>query len=199
MKALIVVDVQVDFCPGGALAVEGGNEIALDIASHLELEARSPYYDHVFFTRDWHEAPPSTNGGHFGDPPDFVDTWPVHCVMGTPGAAFHPALAPYVQAADTRGGGDLFLKGTGRPDYSGFQGVNRRGYSLDEWLRKNDVEEVHICGLAGDYCVRQTALDSVRHGYDTVVLGSLTASVGGDKATLETITQVAYLKAELNV
>lgn len=179
-QALIVVDVQNDFCEGGALAVEGGNQVALDIAEVIE--TTGDYYDVVVYTADWHEAPPSDNGGHFGDPPDFVDTWPVHCVENTPGAAFHEAIGRI-----PKGDGEIFRKGQGRPDYSGFQGVNADGETLAEFLRAYDIECIDVCGLAGDYCVRHTALDGIREGFDVWMLAGLTASVGGAEATIETL------------
>lgn len=184
-QALIVVDVQLDFCEGGALAVDGGNAIAERIANYIE--RYGPTYNSVVFTKDWHEAPPSTNGGHFGDPPDFVDTWPVHCVMHTPGAEFHPAIKDVAWEYPLD---HTFYKGTGRPDYSGFQGLNQNNETLTDFLRGHNIGLVDVVGLAGDYCVKQTALDAARLGLNTMMFRPLTASVGGDEATERAIREV---------
>lgn len=180
-KALIVVDVQNDFCEGGALAVEGGNEVAENIAEFIN--SSGDQYDLIVYTKDWHEAPPSTNGGHFGDPPDFVDSWPVHCVAETPGAEFHPAIKNFLF-------GPTFYKGYGKPDYSGFQGKSF-DEGLNEVLKSKGITEVDVVGLAGDYCVRETALDAVKNGYKVNLLTNMIASVRGDEATQETVQDVA--------
>lgn len=199
-KALIVVDLQVDFCEGGALAVEGGNAVAEGLRDYIY--AYQDEYDEIVFTKDWHQAPPSTNGGHFALPPaqpDYVDTWPVHCVQGTHGAEFHPSIShavqDYVALKSSKGKvtsyRNVFKKGNGRPDYSGFQGRNAIQELLDEFLRDSGITEVHIAGIAGDYCVRQTALDAVRFGYDVVLLDAFIASVGGPVATDNMLAEVA--------
>lgn len=162
MKALIVVDVQVDFCEGGALGVGGGNAVADAIA---QLIASEHGYDHVVATRDHHIDP----GDHFSDAPDFVDSWPPHCVVGTPGQDLHPALRGIDFDA-------VFDKGSYAAAYSGFEG-DADGVSLADWLRDRDVTCVDICGIATDYCVRATVLDAVREGFDTTVLADLTAAV----------------------
>ena len=180
--ALIVVDVQNDFCEGGALAVSGGNLVAQGVAEYITATKR--FYDEIVFTMDWHKAPPDTNGGHFGDPPDFVDSWPVHCVAGTNGARLHPVLEYKEEYTRV-----IFKKGYGQPDYSGFQGKSD-GQWLDEFLRERGIDEVDICGLAGDYCVRQTALDAIKRGYNTVVIPQLIASVGTYTETLKTLRMV---------
>lgn len=169
MRALVVVDVQIDFCEGGALAVSGGSQVGADIANYIK--EHGDYYDQIVFTKDWHLDLPDTNGGHFGDPPDFVNSWPVHCVAGTHGAYLHGMLAPIAPF------NLIFYKGTGRPDYSGFQGENVEGVGLNAFLTHNNVDEVHVCGLAADYCVKETALDAVRLGYNTIILPTLTAAV----------------------
>lgn len=190
-KALIVVDVQNDFCEGGALAVEGGNEVAVKILDYIESE---PGYDLIVFTKDWHQPWPATNGGHFSENPDFVDSWPPHCQQGTYGAEFHWAVE------DAHGGQAkwnlVFRKGDGKPDYSGFQGFNDRNQPLDEFLKgDNDIygviDEVDIVGIAGDYCVLQTALDAVRNGYKVNLLTNMIASVRGHEATLAAVQEVA--------
>jgi nicotinamidase/pyrazinamidase len=175
--ALIVVDVQNDFCEDGSLAVAGGNAVAEAVAWTIK-HTRGAYAE-VVFTKDWHNALPDNNGGHFSATPDFVDSWPVHCVAGTRGADLHPTLAEARDAYTM----PIFRKGQGKPDYSGFQGTSSSGQSLHEFLQKAGIDEVHIVGIAGDYCVRQTALDAKRLGYRTYLLPSMIASVGGPEAT----------------
>lgn len=162
-RALIIVDVQNDFCEGGSLPVTGGAGVAAGISRVLSNEP--PRWDHVVATKDYHIDP----GPHFGDPPDYVDTWPVHCVAGTPGADFHPEL-------DTHRIEAVFCKGEHAAAYSGFEG-HSGSFGLAAWLRVHDVSEVEIVGLATDHCVRATALDAVREGFTTTVLLDLTAGV----------------------
>ena len=170
VKALIVTDVQNDFCEGGSLAVQGGAEVAYRIGELLhhwqEANPRTREYAVVVATRDHHIDP----GSHFSDDPDFVDSWPVHCVAGTDGAAFHPNLDP--QPFDA-----IFLKGEHQAAYSGFEGKAGDGTLLADWLRQHDVSEVDVCGIATDYCVRATALDAQREGFSTRVLTHLIAGV----------------------
>lgn len=194
-KALIIVDVQRDFCEGGALAVEGGLGVAEKIYWHVFEHADK--YDEFIFTKDWHEAPPSTNGGHFAlppDEPDFVDSWPVHCVKESPMSDFAPGakrafLRLYDAGRITRD--NLFFKGTGSPDYSGFQGVNEKGVTLLDFLRDREVVELDVVGIAGDYCVRATAQDAQHHGFETYMLPEMVVSVGGDEATAETMQMLS--------
>ena len=160
-SAVIVVDVQNDFCEGGSLAVAGGAGVARAISDRL---ARGGF-DHAVATRDHHVDP----GTHFAERPDFVDTWPRHCVAGTPGAALHPDLATDVLAA-------VFDKGEFAAAYSGFEG-RAADVGLAEWLRAHDVDAVEIMGIATDHCVRATALDAVREGFATTVRLDLTAGV----------------------
>ena len=169
-KALIVVDVQNDFCEGGSLAVEGGAEVAFRIGAQLhkwqEASAGEREYSVVVATRDHHIDP----GAHFSSSPDYVDSWPAHCVVGTDGAAFHPNLDPQPFRA-------VFLKGEHQAAYSGFEGRAEDGRPLAQWLRDFDVTSVDICGIATDYCVKATALDARREGFQTRVLGDLVAGV----------------------
>ncbi|MFC3896949.1 isochorismatase family protein [Lentzea rhizosphaerae] len=157
-KALIVVDVQNDFCEGGSLAVAGGAAVAAAISQHIA----SSSYDHVVATRDYHVDP----GPHFSETPDFIDTWPVHCVAGTPGASFHPELD--VSAVE-----QVFSKGRFAAAYSGFEAEN----DLAGWLTDKGVTDVDVVGIATDHCVRATALDAQRNGFRTTVLVGLTAAV----------------------
>ncbi|SDD72208.1 isochorismatase family protein [Actinokineospora iranica] len=167
--ALIVVDVQVDFCEGGSLAVTGGAKVAAAISEHMA----ATRYDHVVATRDFHIDP----GPHFSDTPDYVDSWPVHCVVDTAGAAFHPAL-------DVAPIGAVFSKGAYTAAYSGFEGVGPDGLSLADWLRARDVAKVDVAGIATDHCVRATAFDAAAAGFATTVLLDLTAGVSAP--TVET-------------
>lgn len=184
-RALVVIDVQRDFCEDGALAVSGGNEVARRISNHIDYAAEQ--YATVAFTKDWHHALPDTNGGHFAVPPtepDYVNTWPVHCVAGTDGSRLHSALEPFALSHPT------FYKGQGRPDYSGFQATRNAqvdGITLDEHLRDLSVTDLYVCGLAGDFCVRQTVIDGLMNGYRVVVMPDMVASVGGDIETWRTL------------
>lgn len=171
-RALIIVDVQNDFCEGGSLAVAGGAAVASSIARYVA--AHRGEYAAVVATADWHEDP----GPHFAtapEPADYVDTWPAHCVADTPGAAFHPALQATVADADA-----VFRKGRRSAAYSGFEGTTTeagRDVGLGEWLADCGVRQVDVVGIATDHCVRATALDAVRSGLGTRVLLDLTAAV----------------------
>lgn len=171
-KALIIIDVQNDFCEGGSLPVSGGAEVATAISEHVGKHKDA--YSHIVATRDFHLDP----GEHFSDEPDFVDTWPPHCVIGTPGADFHPnlALAPIEV---------VFSKGRDAAAYSGFEGMSDDDVPLADWLREHSVDEVDVVGIATDHCVRATAVDAARAGFRTNVLLDLTAGVAApttDKA-----------------
>ncbi|MBW0116587.1 isochorismatase family protein [Pseudonocardia abyssalis] len=162
-RALIVVDVQNDFCEGGSLAVAGGAAVAAAVS------ARMGGYDVVVATRDHHVDP----GDHFSDTPDFVHSWPPHCRVGTPGASFHPALdVGPVQA--------VFSKGEYTAAYSGFEGADPFGVTLRDWLVERRVDAVDVVGVATDHCVRATALDAAAAGLDTTVLLDLCAGVAPD-------------------
>ncbi|TDC80366.1 isochorismatase family protein [Micromonospora sp. KC606] len=163
-NALIIVDVQNDFCEGGSLAVGGGAGVAAGISRLLAADPGR--WDHVVATKDFHVDP----GSHFGDPPDYVDSWPRHCVVGTTGSEFHPEL-------ETGRIETIFHKGEHAAAYSGFEGHADDGECLADWLRRHDVDRVDLVGIATDHCVRATALDSAREGFDTTVLLDLTAAV----------------------
>jgi nicotinamidase/pyrazinamidase len=164
MRALIVVDVQNDFCEGGSLAVTGGAAVAAGISAYLA--AGGDGYAHVVASRDHHIDP----GDHFSDHPDFARSWPPHCVAGTHGEEFHPDLdISRIEA--------VFSKGAYAAAYSGFEGTDGAGTPLADWLRARDVDELDVTGIATDYCVRATALDAAREGFATRVLVPLTAGV----------------------
>ncbi len=172
-RALVVVDVQNDFCEGGSLAVAGGAAVATAISAYL---ADNPGYDVVVATRDAHIDP----GPHFSATPDYVDSWPVHCVVGTEGAALHPNLT-------WRDFAGIFDKGNYAAAYSGFEGRDADGRTLDEVLAAAGVTDVDVCGIATDYCVNATALDAATLGYVTTVLVDLTTAVA--PANLEAVSE----------
>ena len=201
-RALIIVDVQNDFCEGGALPVEGGSALAAEISEYVD--AHHGQFDHVVATQDWHIEP----GAHFSEQPDFVDSWPPHCVAGTRGAELHPDLdTEYIQA--------YFRKGQFTAAYSGFEGLlapddavptgdrapgslpmggavdagaaagsdlaaGEDAIGLDDWLQSHDVEEVVVVGIATDHCVKATALDAVQAGYSVTVPRGLTVGIAED-------------------
>lgn len=192
-RALIVVDAQRDFCEGGSLPVEGGNRVCTRIADAIRGLSNSPLYDFIVGTKDFH-LPGEGNGGHFAQrhtQPNYVTNWPDHCIQGTEGAMFHPAIAEVAYESFDA----VFYKGQGRPDYSGFQGSAPSTYPdesihLLDWLRAREVVSVDVVGLATDFCVRETALDAVQFGFIVRVPAGLTAAVGGEDAKLNAIKQV---------
>jgi nicotinamidase/pyrazinamidase len=163
--ALIVVDVQNDFCEGGSLAVAGGAKVATDVAELLTTKT----YATVVATRDHHIDP----GAHFSAAPDFVDSWPRHCVVGTTGEELHEPLEPAMFD-------EIFYKGEYAAAYSGFEGASADGVRLADWLRAAGVDAVDVCGIATDYCVCATALDAAREGFAVRVIEDLTAAVSND-------------------
>jgi nicotinamidase/pyrazinamidase len=190
-RALLIIDVQNDFCEGGTLAVAGGAGVAAAISDYLA--DRGEEYAAIAATQDWHQDP----GAHFAEPPaqpDFVDSWPPHCRVGTAGAALHPALDLDLVMA-------TFRKGLHTAAYSGFEGLTPGPHGHDEdlttWLRGYDVESVDVVGIATDYCVLQTALDAVNGGFHTRVLLDLTAGVAPD-STGAAVRQLRAAGVELS-
>lgn len=176
VSALIVVDVQNDFCEGGALGVDGGDALARRLAALIgdgELD-----HDFVVATRDHHIDP----GPHFSDSPDFIDSWPRHCVVGTEGVELHPALSEIAFQA-------VFDKGEYAAAYSGFEGRATDGETLTDWLTARGVRAVEVVGIATDFCVKATALDAAAAGFDTTVRLDLTAAVHPQErqATVESL------------
>ena len=165
MRALLIVDVQNDFCEGGSLPVAGGAAVARAITAYLAGPDRKQY-DHVLATQDWHIDP----GEHFSAQPDYAVSWPPHCVVGTEGAQFHPDL-------DADPFEEIFRKGQHAAAYSGFEGNSNAGDSLLAWLTKYEVTDIDIAGLTTDYCVRATAIDAAATGFATRVLLGMTAGV----------------------
>src|SRR5690625_4023580 len=206
-EALIIVDVQNDFCEGGALAVTGGAQAAADLSEFLE--ERHSEYTTIVATQDWHIDP----GAHFSESPDFVKSWPVHCGAGTPGAELHENLdTDYLEAR--------FLKGLYDDGYSGFEGrlgdpervgilegekgikvepedvIASDAPDLNSWLQQRDIESVTIVGIATDQCVRATALDAAENDYAVRVITDLTVGVSED-AVAETYQELREAEIEL--
>lgn len=183
MRALIIVDVQNDFCEGGSLAVTGGAAVARAITAYLTAHAGS--YGAIVATRDHHVDP----GDHFSDHPDYASSWPPHCVAGTEGEHFHPGL-------DTSRVDAVFLKGEHAAAYSGFEAVDQTGKPLATWLRDHGVTDIDVTGIATDYCVRATATDAIREGFTTRVLLPLTAGVAPE-STAQALDELRAAGAEL--
>ena len=173
-RALFIIDVQNDFTEGGALGVEGGEAVAEGISRLLAQHKNA--YDVIFASRDWHD-PDNNNGGHFaGDQvPDYIDTWPVHCVAGTRGAEYHDALT-------TRSIDFHIRKGQGKPAYSIFEGTAEEGGSVFELLESHGVTQIDVAGLATDYCVRASALDALEHGREVRIITDLVAGVAAESS-----------------
>lgn len=172
-KALFIIDVQNDFCEGGSLACVGGAAVAANISSYLE--ANKNQYDFVIASRDWHDAD-NLNSGHFvaaGEDPDWVNSWPVHCVAGTQGAEYHPNLNAALI--------DIHIeKGQGIAAYSIFDGRTPDGKPFADLVEELKIDEVDVAGIATDYCVLASALDARRAGLEVTVLTNLTAGVASE-------------------
>jgi nicotinamidase/pyrazinamidase len=170
-RALLIIDLQNDFCEGGALAVAGGAAVAAKISTFLE----TANYDLIVASRDWHHAE-GTNSGHFaetGSEPNYKTTWPVHCVANTEGANYHPNLT----AENINVG---IYKGQGENGYSIFEGITKDGQSFADLLHANSITEVDVVGIATDHCVLASAVDSKKHGLKVRVISSLTAGVSSE-------------------
>ena len=177
--ALIIVDVQHDFCPAGALGTDRGNEVAEKIAS-LQTE-----YDTVVATQDWHIDP----GAHFSDAPDFVDSWPPHCRADSYGAQIRgPVNTELID--------QFFKKGHYTAAYSGFEGVNDNDELLADWLRTQSVSHLDVCGIATDHCVRATVLDAIKEGFKVRVLRGMCSPVD-DKRGADALQEMMDAGAEL--
>ncbi|MFI8308791.1 isochorismatase family protein [Streptomyces sp. NPDC085927] len=170
-RALIVVDVQKDFCEGGSIPVKGGADRAVAIADLIR--RADGRYTYVVATRDHHIDP----GTHFSEHPDFQDSFPVHCVVGSEGGEFHPDFAPAVASGAVH---EVFYKGAHSASKSGFEGSTQDGTPLADWLRAHDVQDLDVVGIATDHCVKATALDGVQAGFAVQVLLDYTAGVAAD-------------------
>jgi nicotinamidase/pyrazinamidase len=185
-KALFIVDVQNDFTERGALGVVGGDEVAGRISRYLAAHADD--YDLIVASRDWHDAE-GDNGGHFAPEPDFVDTWPVHCVAGTYGAE-------YDEVFDASRVTHHLKKGQGRPAYSLFEGHADDGRTATELLEEHGILDVDIAGLATDYCVRASALDAIDAGRRVRVFTDLVAGVHADSSE-RALAEIAHAGGRL--
>jgi len=187
-KALFIVDVQNDFTEGGALGVDGGAAVAAGVTAFLQEHADE--YEVIVASRDWHDAD-NDNGGHFAtdDEPDFVESWPRHCVAGTPGAEYHPAF-------DTSRVTFHVRKGQGVPAYSLFEGRTEEGATVHEILEERGIHTIDVTGIATDYCVRASALDALAHGQHVRVLTSLVAGVA-ETSSQAALAELAHAGAEL--
>jgi len=173
VRALLIIDVQNDFTEGGALGVTGGAAVAAGITDYLR--ANPEAYDLVVASRDWHDSD-NDNGGHFATgEPDFVESWPRHCVAGTPGAEYHPALDTSLVDVHVK-------KGQGVPAYSIFEGVTDAGEDLIDVLDAQGVDVVHVAGIATDYCVLASARDALDAGREVAVLTDLVAGVAPESS-----------------
>jgi nicotinamidase/pyrazinamidase len=183
------LNVQNDVCEGGSLAVAGGSAVARGVSQHLtagKAPGETDGYSHAVASRDYHRDP----GGHFSPHPDFTTSWPPHCVIGTPGADFHPDL-------DTSHIETVFSKGEHAAAYSAFEGVDDAGAPLAGWLRERGVTSVDVVGIATDYCVQATAIDAARQGFATRVLLGLTAGVN-PATTQEALDRMREAGVELS-
>ncbi|UUT34989.1 isochorismatase family protein [Microbacterium elymi] len=185
--ALFIVDVQNDFTEGGALGVDGGHAVATGISRLLAADAAN--YDIIVASRDWHDAE-GDNGGHFAaGEPDFVDTWPVHCVAGTEGAEYDPELETSAVTHHVK-------KGQGTPAYSLFEGVTDDGTTVEQLLDAHGIVDVDVVGIATDHCVRASALDAIAHGRHVRILTDLVAGVAADSSEAA-LAELAHAGAEL--
>lgn len=186
-RALFIVDVQNDFTERGALGVVGGDEVAERITRFLGAHAGD--YEIVVASRDWHDGH-NDNGGHFASgEPDFVDTWPVHCVAGSFGAE-------YDEGFDTSAVTHHLKKGQGKPAYSLFEGVADDGTTAASLLERHGIIDIDVVGLATDYCVRASALDAIEHGRRVRIFTDLVAGVHPDSSQ-KALDEIAHAGAEL--
>ena len=186
-KALFIVDVQNDFTERGALGVAGGDEVAARITRFLASHAGD--YEIVVASRDWHDGD-NDNGGHFASgEPDFIDTWPPHCVAGTYGAEYDDAF-------DTSAVTHHLKKGQGKPAYSLFEGVAEDGSTASQLLERHGIIDIDVAGLATDYCVRASALDAIEHGRHVRVFTDLIAGVH-PASSEKALAEIAHAGADL--
>ncbi|MFT4157640.1 MAG: isochorismatase family protein [Microbacterium sp.] len=185
-RALLIVDIQNDFTEGGALAVAGGDAVASAVSAFLHDHQAD--YEVIIASRDWHDAT-GDNGGHFAAEPDYVDTWPSHCVAGTTGAEYDPLLATDAVTHHVR-------KGQGKPAYSMFEGVTDSGETVGTVLTRAGVLSADVVGIATDYCVRASALDALAQGVHVRILVDLVAGVAAESSEAA-LSELAHAGAEL--
>ncbi|MBV7411548.1 isochorismatase family protein [Dermabacteraceae bacterium TAE3-ERU27] len=174
--ALLIVDVQNDFVEGGSLAVAGGRDLAARLAEAVSAnrDSASPRFDAIVTTQDWHISP----GDHFSEDPDYVDSWPVHCVAESAGAEIVPPLA---EALRSHGVTIAAKKGRYDAAYSGFEGVTESGLPLADALRAAGIARLTVAGIATDYCVRASALDAAREGFTTTLWREMCVGINPEK------------------
>lgn len=190
MRGLLIVDVQNDFTEGGALGCDGGAAVAAGITRFLS--DHSDAYETVIASRDWHDAD-NDNSGHFaapGEAPDFVATWPVHCVAGTDGASYHPDL-------DTSFVHHHVKKGQGVPSYSMFEGATDDGETVVQLLDRHGITDVDVVGIATDYCVLASSKDALGAGRNVRVLTDLVAAVTPETGAAA-LAELAGLGADID-
>ena len=185
-RALLIVDIQNDFTEHGALAVGGGDAVASAVSAFLEAHAAE--YDVIVASRDWHDAQ-GDNGGHFAESPDFVDTWPSHCVAGSDGAEYDPLLVTDAVTHHVR-------KGQGEPAYSMFEGTTEDGKTVAGILAEAGVVSADVVGIATDHCVRASALDAIAHGVQVRVFTDLIAGVAAEPSAAA-LAELAHAGAVL--
>lgn len=187
-RALLIVDVQNDFTEGGALGVVGGDAVASAVTGFLTAHAAD--YAVIIASRDWHDAD-GDNGGHFAASPDFIDTWPAHCVAGTEGAEYDPLLVTEAVTHHVR-------KGQGKPAYSMFEGETEAQETVGEVMAAAGVLSADVVGIATDHCVRASALDAIAHGVHVRILTDLVAGVSADTSEAA-LAELVHAGAELVV
>lgn len=179
-NAIFIVDVQNDFIEGGSLAVNGGENVARNLATHLD----QTNYDYIITSQDWHKDP----GEHWAETPDYVDTWPVHCAAGTEGAEIHPVLFKQLGVEQDIAGEEVvvnIVKGEFEAAYSGFEGRvlgEDKQKKVADHLNELEIDHLYVVGLATDHCVRATALDALKAGFKVTVLTDYVAGVDADRS-----------------
>ena len=168
-SVLVLVDLQNDFLPGGSLGTKMGNVVAAAVADYVREHGND--YAYIVATKDWHIDP----GTHFSDNPDFVDSWPPHCVKSTTGADF----GPQIDASEVD---EVFYKGEYEAAYSGFEGHASSGETMSAWLKDRNITHLDVVGIATDHCVRATALDALDDGFTVTVFADKTAPVSQERA-----------------
>lgn len=179
-RALLLIDMQVDFCEGGSLAVKGGDNLAMRLARYVQniegrhqLTSGNSGYTTLIASRDAHIDPLE----HFSDKPDFQNSWPIHCKQGSPGFEFHPALRDLPFDA-------CFDKGAYSAGYSAFEGSTKDSLSLADWLRLKGISQLDLAGIALEHCVKATALDALKLGFETNLLCDYCLAINPSKADM---------------
>lgn len=187
-KALLLVDLQVDFVDGGVLGVSGGKEMCRLLSEWISHEANQ--YDMIMATRDWHD-PDGDNGGHFAlnAEADYVTTWPVHCVAESAGAQYATEFNDELVTHH-------IYKGQSEPGYSCFDGCDATGVSAHDVLKAHDIEHVDVCGIAADYCVKNTVLDACALEFGVRVLSQYVLGIDPE-STRQAYADMAQAGAQI--